>query len=76
MGYMRPSVKKIKQDAGDGSVVKSTDHPSRGSGFGFHHPHGGSQPSVTPVPKDLIPSSDLQGYCTQVVHTPACKKNI
>lgn len=34
------------------------------------HPHGDSEPSVTPAPGDLMPSSDLLGHlarlwCTQ-----------
>lgn len=33
----------------------------RGHGFDSQHPQGGSQPSVTPVPGDLM-SSDLYGY--------------
>lgn len=28
---------------------------SRGSGFHSQHPHGISQPSVTPIPGDLTP---------------------
>ena len=34
----------------------------RGSGFGSSDPHGGSQPSVTPIPGDLMLSSDLRGH--------------
>ena len=31
-------------------------------GFGSQHLHGGSQPSVTPAPGDLTPSSGLFGH--------------
>lgn len=31
-------------------------------GFGYQHPHGASQPSVTPLPRDPKPSSDLHGH--------------
>jgi hypothetical protein len=34
----------------------STDCSSRGPGFGFQHPRGGSQLSVGPVPGDLTPA--------------------
>lgn len=30
-----------------------------GQGFSSQHPHGGSQQFGTPVPEDLMPSSDL-----------------
>ena len=36
----------------DGSVVKSTDCPSRGPGFNSQHPHGSSQLSEDPVAGD------------------------
>ena len=36
-----------------GSAVVST---FRGLGFSPQHPHGGSQPSITPVPEDPVPT--------------------
>ena len=45
---------------GDGSEVKSTCCSCRGPRFSSQRPHGGPQPSVTPVPGDPMPSSDLQ----------------
>jgi hypothetical protein len=33
---------------------------ARGPEFDSQHPCGGSQPSITPVPEDLMPSSDLR----------------
>lgn len=33
-----------------GSAAKSIGHSSRGPSFDSQHPHGASQPSVTPVP--------------------------
>ena len=44
---------------GDDSIVKSTGCSSIGPRFDSQHPHGSSQQSVTPVPRDLIPSSGL-----------------
>jgi hypothetical protein len=41
------------------SVVKSTGCFSRGPEFDSQHLHGGSQPSVAPVPGDIMTSSDL-----------------
>jgi hypothetical protein len=35
-----------------------------GPGFSSQNPHGGSQPSVTPVPGDMTFSSDLHVHCT------------
>lgn len=32
------------------------------------HTHGSLQPSLTPVPGDQTPSSDLRGHCTDMVH--------
>ena len=39
----------------DGSVV-NTGCSSRGPGFNFQNPHGGSRPLVVPVSRDLLPS--------------------
>lgn len=46
----------------DGSVVKNTCCSYRGHGFKSQHPSDGSEPSIIPVPDDLMPSSDLQGH--------------
>ena len=43
----------------DVSVDKSTGYSCRGLGFSSWHPHGGSQPFVTPVPGDPTLSSGL-----------------
>ena len=58
--------KKLRTTVGgwrDGSVVKSTDSSSRGSGFNYQHPHGSSQLSVIPVPGDPTPMAKHQ--CTE-----------
>lgn len=44
----------------NGSVVKSTV-ALIGSSFGPQHSHGGSRPSVTPIPEDPVPSSSFPG---------------
>lgn len=54
----------------DGSVVRSTCCCFRRPEFGFLHPQGSSQPSVTPVSGLWMPSSGLQEYC---MHTDAHK---
>ena len=41
-----------------GLETKSACYSCRGSGFGSHHPRGGSQTSVTPVPGHPEPSTD------------------
>jgi hypothetical protein len=46
----------------DGSAVKNIYCSCRGPGS--QHPHGGSQPFVSPVPGNLTSSSDLFGHCT------------
>ena len=48
-------MKAIHRGWRGGSAVKSTGCSSRGAGFNSQHPHGGSEPSVTPVPGDLDP---------------------
>jgi hypothetical protein len=47
-------------------AIKSTGYPYRGPGS--QHPHGGSQLSETPVPGDLMPSSDFHGYQAHMWH--------
>lgn len=53
-------LKKIKKSLGwkDSSVVKSTDCSCRGPGFSSQYP----QMSVTPVPRDLVPSAGLHRH--------------
>lgn len=46
----------------DGSVIKSTCFFYRGSGFKSQHSGGCSQPPVTPIPGNLMLSSNLCGY--------------
>lgn len=43
----------------DDLAVKNIGCSSRGSRFNSQHPHGRSQPSLTPVPGGLTPSSGL-----------------
>lgn len=59
-----PSVWKSARSCGikgqrHGSVLYSTCCSSRGSGFNTHQPHGGSEPPLTLVPRNLTPSSGL-----------------
>lgn len=61
--------KCLKDNGGDwkvGSTVKSTHYPHTGLGFDSHHPHGGSRLSVTLVPEDPTPSSDLHRHQTGI----------
>ncbi|CAH6942478.1 Sorcs1 [Phodopus roborovskii] len=53
---------KFKRGWRDGSAVKNIGCSCRGPGFNSQHQQGGSQASVTPVPRDPTPSSDLQGH--------------
>jgi hypothetical protein len=46
---------------------------SRGPGFDSQHLHYGSQPTVTPVPEALPPSSGLRGHCRHMVHRHTLK---
>lgn len=46
----------------DGSVVKILHCSCSGPGFSSHNAHGGSQRPVTPVPEDLLCSSDTHGF--------------
>lgn len=47
-------------DCKDGSsIVESTGYSFRRTWFGSQHPQGGSQPSITPVPRGPISSSGL-----------------
>lgn len=45
--------------AGDGTEIKSTGCSCRSSGFDTQHPHGHSQPTVTPVPEEPTTASEL-----------------
>lgn len=49
-------------------MVKSTDCSFRGPEFNSQHLHGGSQPSVSPGPEDLMSSSGLYGHCMHTVY--------
>lgn len=49
----------------DGPVVRSTYCSCWGPELCSKHPHGGSQPSVAPVPANLTPSS---GLCRHQAH--------
>lgn len=55
--------------------VRSTGCSSGSLGFYSQHPHGTSQPCVTPVPKGspLPPWVRFYGYCTHVVHRHTCR---
>jgi len=54
----------MKVDWRDGSVVRNTVCSSRGPEFNSQHPHGSSQPSVTPLPGDPTP-----------LHRYTCRQN-
>ena len=55
---MKKKSKKKTQRWRNGSMLKSTGCSSRGWGFNsFQYPHGSSQPTVSPVPGNLTPSS-------------------
>lgn len=55
-----------------GSVVKSTADLS---GFGSFHPHGFTTSLVALIAGNLMPSSGLCRYCTQVVCGHRCRQN-
>lgn len=54
----------------DGSVLKSTGCYYGGPGFGSRHPHGGSQPMITPVPGNsplsLASAGAAHMWCTDL----------
>ena len=52
-------------------MLKSTGCSSRGPEFNSQHPHGGSQPSVTPVQGDPTSFGGLHG---DSVHRHTCRK--
>lgn len=44
--------------------------------FASQHQHDGPQPSITPVPGDPMPSSDLpETLGTHVIHVHTCRQN-
>lgn len=43
----------------DGSVVENSGCSCGGREFNSHHQQSGSQLALTPIPKDMIISSDL-----------------
>lgn len=59
-----------------GSTVKNVYYCWKGPGFSSQYLFGGSQPFCTPVPRDLMPSSELWAHCTHVVHRNACRQNV
>ena len=69
-------IKLMNRDWRDGSGVKSTGCSYRGPRFNSLHPHGGSQPSITPVPGDPMPSSNLQGHQAHMWQTYTYRQNI
>jgi hypothetical protein len=50
-------------------MVKSTGYSCRGPRFISQHPHGSTELSVTPVPRDLTPSSGLCVYQEDLWYT-------
>lgn len=60
------------------SVVMIARCSCRRPRFGSQHPYGGSQPSLSPVPTDLMPSSGLHGHQahTWCTHMHASKTHI
>lgn len=57
--HRNPSASKIRKKL---ERWLSTNCSCRGLRFGSQHPHGGSQTSLTLVPKDPATSSDLLGH--------------
>lgn len=57
--YIHTYVHTYKWTWKGGLVVKKSCYSSREPGFDSQHLHGGSQPSVAPVPGDIMTSSDL-----------------
>lgn len=62
-------------------MVKNTCYSWRGPQFSSQHSHDGSQTSMIPVQKDLVPSSDLGGHqvhvwCTNIYTGKTHKINI
>lgn len=57
----------------DGSVAKSAGCSCQGSRFGCRHPHGGSQPSTTPAPGNLMLPPRHQA-CMRVAHRHICRQ--
>lgn len=53
----------------DDPVVKTAGYSSRGPGYDSKHPYGGSQPSITPVPGRVTPSSGFCYYQGHMWHT-------
>ena len=59
----------------DGSAVRDTGCSSRRLEFNSQHPHGGSHPSVTLVPWDLMPSSGVPMHRENTHIYIKCKRN-
>lgn len=59
----------------DGSAVKGACCSYKGPRFSCWYPHGGSQASVTLVPMDMMPSSDLhKSQDTHMVYIHPCRQ--
>lgn len=62
-------MKTFKTQGGiNGSVVKNICS-SRGPRLSFQNPHGGSQPTITPVPRYQMPYSDFLSHYAHVWYT-------
>ena len=65
-----PLLKTLVLHLRDGSEIKSIDRSYRGPRFDSQHSCGGSQTSVTTVPRDLTAPTGFHWHCTYTVqHT-------
>lgn len=58
----------------NGSVVKQTGYSWKGSEFSSQHLCGDSQPLITPVPVNLMPSPAHLRHCSYVVCRHTCRQ--
>lgn len=65
---VRPYLKSQNMGWRHGSVVGSIGCSHRVTGFDSRHTHGGLQPSVAPVPGELVPSPGLHRHCMHTEH--------
>lgn len=72
--YVRESLMEEK----DVFVLMITSCSCRRPRFGPQHPYGGSQPSLSPIPTDMVPVFGLHGYQahTWCTHMHASKTHI